>query len=190
VISTLELRRILTEWRIRLQRVQAILQPPAWNEADWKQFGRALVGLLQRHGRNWTVEPKTYWDLRWQLRDGGELVCQAEFLAGEKMSVVVAQMGGFIREVESYTWFWAEFDLNGEFIRDPYWVEGAWKEALTALLLPYQYQLDYYLAGGAATPSSLMLGNATAVDEGPALSASSADKTPDSLSPPHGATGG
>lgn len=161
MISPLELRRIFNEWRTRLQRVQAILQPPEWNETDWKQFGRALVGLLQRNGATWTVEPKTYFDLRWHLRDGGELICQVESLPNDKISVVVAQMGGFVQEVESYTWFWAEFDTAGEFLRDPYWVEGTWKDALTSLLLPYQHQAGYYLSGSAQTPPALLLGNST-----------------------------
>ncbi|MBI4025917.1 MAG: hypothetical protein HY360_13105 [Verrucomicrobia bacterium] len=168
MISILELRRILADWRTRFQRIQAILSPPAWTETDWKKFGRALAGLLQRYGATWTVAPRTYWDLRWNLRDGGELICQAESLPGEKLSLVVAQTGGFVQEVESYTWFWAEFDPDGEFIRDPYWVEGTWKEALTALLLPYQYQAGYYLAGSAPTPPSLMLGNTASHEPEPA----------------------
>ena len=161
MISPLELRRLFAEWRTRFQRIQAILQPPTWSETDWKQFGRALVGLLQRHGATWTVEPKTYWDLRWNLHDSGQLICQAECVPTEKVSVVVAQMGGFVKEVESYTWFWAEFDMKGEFIRDPYWVEGTWKDALATLLMPYQQQAGYYLAGSAPTPPSLMLGPTT-----------------------------
>ena len=165
MISVLELRRILAEWRIRAQRIQAILQPPVWQESEWKQFGRALVGLLQRHGATWMVEPKTYWDLRWHLHDGGELICQVECTPDEKISVVVAQMGGFIQEVESYTWFWAEFNPEGDFIRDPYWVEGTWKEALTTLLIPYQHQAGYYLAGSAPTPPSLMLGNSESIPQ-------------------------
>ncbi len=162
MISTLELRRVFIEWRTRLQRVQAILNPPEWQETDWKQFGRALVGLLQRNGATWTDGTKTYWDLRWKLRDGGELICQAESVDNQKLSIVVAQMGGFVKDVESYTWFWAEFNPEGEFLRDPYWVEGTWKEALTTLLLPYQYQSGYYLAGTAPTPPSLLLGHTEA----------------------------
>lgn len=166
MISGIELRRIYTEWRTRLQRVQAILKPPTWSESDWKRFGRSLVGLLRRHGATWTVEPKTYWDLRWRLTDGGELICQAESIPNEKISVVVAQMGGFVQGVESYTWFWAEFTPEGEFIRDPYWVEGTWKDALATLLMPYQYRAGYYLTGTAPTPPSLMLGNSHASDGG------------------------
>ena len=162
MISTLELRRIFTEWRTRLQRVQAILQPPRWEENEWTKFGRALVELLHQHGTTWTAELHTYWDLRWNLRDGGELICQAEAIDGEKLSLVVAQTGGWVRETESYTWFWMEFNPEGELLRDPYWVEGTWKEALMTLLLPYQYQAGYYLTGAAPTPPSLMLTNATA----------------------------
>lgn len=178
MISTLELRRVFNEWRTRIQRIQAILAPTEWNETDWKQFGRALVSLLQRHGASWNDETKTYWDLRWKLRDGGELICQAESVSGKKLSLVVAQMGGFVKEVESYTWFWAEFNPEGEFLRDPYWVEGTWKEALTTLLLPYQYQSGYYLAGATATPPSLLLGHDSA--------APSPDHMPDpTFLPPH-----
>jgi hypothetical protein len=165
VISVLELRRIMTEWQTRLKRIQTILQPPEWSETDWKQFGRALVGLLQQHGASWNIESKTYWDLRWHLRDSGQLICQVESIAGQKVSLVVAQMGGWVREVESYTWFWVEFDLQGEFIRDPYWVEGTWKEALTTLLMPYQHQAGYFLAGSAPTPPALLLGHTSSRSE-------------------------
>ncbi len=165
MISPLELRRILTEWRTRLQRVQAILSPPAWDESEWSRFGRALVSLLQQHGASWTAENQTYWDLRWSLRDGGELICQAEASGGEKLSLVVAQTGGWVQESESYTWFWMEFGPNGALLREPYWVEGTWREALMTLLVPYQYQAGYFLAGSAPTPPSLMLGNATPSSE-------------------------
>ncbi len=161
MISTVEFRRIVSEWRIRLQRIQDIIHPPRWDEANWKQFGRALVGLLQKHGTTWTVDPKTYWDLRWKLRDGGELICQLESTPEQKLSVVVAQTGGFIDGTNSYTWFWAEFDHAGEFLRDPYWVEGTWRDALATLLLPYQHQAGYFLAGTAPTPPALMLGDET-----------------------------
>jgi hypothetical protein len=159
VISILELKRVYMEWRTRLQRVNAILNPRPWEETDWKQFGRCLVGLLQSHGATWSSENKTYWDLRWNLRDGGELICQAEAVDNQKISLVVAQSGGWVEEAQSYTWFWVEFDMMGEFLRDPYWVEGTWREALMTLLTPYQQQSGYYLAGSAPTPPSLMLGN-------------------------------
>jgi FeS assembly protein IscX len=70
---------------------------------------------------------------------------------------VVAQNGGFAQSVGSYTWLWAEFNLEGEFARDPYWVDGTWKDALTAFLLPLDRQSAYLLAGRAETPDSLLL---------------------------------
>jgi len=161
VISTLELRRIFVEWKTRIQRVQAILNPQQLNETDWKKFGRAIVGLLQRHGTTWSDETKTYWDLRWNLKDGGQLISQAESLPGQKISLVVAQTGGFVQETESYTWFWVEFDPEGEFVRDPYWVDGTWRDALLTLLMPYQYQAGFFLTGTAATPPSLLLGSSS-----------------------------
>jgi hypothetical protein len=137
----------------------------------------ALVELLQRHGTTWAAEGRTYWDLRWHLLDGGELICQAEATEGVKISIVVAQMGGFVKDVESYTWFWIEYNPEGELLRDPYWVEGTWKEALMTLLLPYQYQAGYYLAGTAPTPPSLWLGNAS-TEEAPAQPAQPAAAEP------------
>jgi len=165
VISPLELRRILTEWRTRLQRVQAILAPPVWDESEWSRFGRALLALLQQHGATWSAENQTYWDLRWNLRDGGELICQAEASGPSKISLVVAQTGGWVREAESYTWFWMEIGPDGDLLREPYWVEGTWREALMTLLVPYQYQAGYFLAGAAPTPPSLMLAHAAAASD-------------------------
>jgi hypothetical protein len=161
VISLVELRRVYSEWKTRLERVHAILQPTVWRETEWKKFGHGIIELLQRRGTSWKDESKRYWDLRWNLKEGGELICQAEFLQEKKISVVIAQSGGFAKEVESYTWFWAEYDLNGEFLFDPYWVDGTWNEAVSALLIPYQYQAGYYLAGTAPTPPSLLLGHTT-----------------------------
>ncbi|MDD2708270.1 MAG: hypothetical protein PHV34_09695 [Verrucomicrobiae bacterium] len=180
MISTLELRRVLTEWQTRLRRVYAILAPERWGETDWAKFGMALVGLLQRHGTTWNADGKTYWDLRWHLQDGGELICQGEALEGSKLSVIVAQTGGFVKETDSYTWFWVEFNQQGDLIRDPYWVEGTWKEALMTLLLPYQYQAGYYLAGTAPTPPSLWLGNSGNEDQKPEQT--SAEESPAGIS--------
>jgi FeS assembly protein IscX len=157
MISPVELRRILAEWRIRIQRAKEILQPPTWSEQEWRQFAQALALMVRDHGRSWIIEPKVYWDLRWNLQDGGELVCQIEHTPSEKTSLVVAQNGGFAHEVGSYTWLWAEFNMDGNFSRDPYWVEGTWKDALTALLLPLDRQSSYLLAGRAQTPDSLLL---------------------------------
>jgi FeS assembly protein IscX len=157
MISPVELHRILAEWRVRLHRAKEILQPPAWNEKEWRQFSQALALMVRDHGRSWIIDPNVYWDLRWNLQDGGELVCQIEHIPGEKTSLVVAQNGGFAESVGSYTWLWAEFNLEGHFARDPYWVEGTWKDALTAFLLPLDRQSAYLLAGRAETPDSLLL---------------------------------
>jgi hypothetical protein len=157
MISPVEMRRIFAEWRVRLERVKDILQPPTWDEEEWRKFSQGLALLVREHGKSWIIEPNVYWDLRWKLQDGGELVCQVEHIPGEKTSLVVAQNGGFAEEVGSYTWLWAEFDLDGEFARDPYWVNGTWKDALTALLVPLDGQASYLLAGRAETPAALML---------------------------------
>ncbi|HEY0257089.1 MAG TPA: hypothetical protein VGC39_06580, partial [Candidatus Methylacidiphilales bacterium] len=157
MISPVELRRILAEWRVRMQRAKEILQPPTWNEKEWRQFSQALALLVRDHGRSWIIDPNVYWDLRWNLQDGGELVCQIEHIPGEKTSLVVAQNGGFAQSVGSYTWLWAEFNMEGNFARDPYWVEGTWKDALTALLLPLDRQGSFLLAGRAETPDALLL---------------------------------
>jgi len=157
MISPVELRRILAEWRVRMQRVKEILQPPTWDETEWRRFSQGLALLVREHGRSWIIDPNVYWDLRWKLQDGGELICQVEHIPGEKTSLVVAQNGGFAESVGSYTWLWAEFNMEGEFSRDPYWVDGTWKDALTALLLPLDRQSTYLLAGRADTPDSLLL---------------------------------
>jgi FeS assembly protein IscX len=157
MISPVELHRILAEWRVRLQRAKEILQPPAWKENDWRQFSQALALMVRDHGRSWIIDPNVYWDLRWNLQDGGELVCQIEHIPNEKTSLVVAQNGGFAESVGSYTWLWAEFNPEGDFARDPYWVEGTWKDALTALLVPLDRQSAYLLAGRAETPDALLL---------------------------------
>jgi hypothetical protein len=159
MLSTVELRRLFSEWGWRLKRVQAILQPPVWSEEEWRQFAQALTLLLQKHGATWVKGDCQYWDLRWEIREGGELVCQAEQRGSEVLSLVVAQTGGFAEEVGSYTWLWAEFNAEGHFSRDPYWVDGTWKEALISLLLPYQYRSNFYLAAPTETPAALMLGN-------------------------------
>lgn len=151
------MRRILAEWRLRLQRIKEIVQPPSWHEPEWRQFSQALALLVREHGRSWIIDPNVYWDLRWKLQDGGELICQVEHVPGEKTSLVVAQNGGFAEEVGSYTWLWAEFNMEGNFARDPYWVDGTWKDALTTLLLPLERQSNYLLAGMAVTPDSLLL---------------------------------
>jgi FeS assembly protein IscX len=117
----------------------------------------SLTLMVRDHGRSWIIDPNMYWDLRWNLQGGGELVCQIEHIPGQKTSLVVAQNGGFAVAAGSYTWLWAEFNTAGEFARDPYWVEGTWKDALTTFLLPLDRQSNYMLAGRAATPDHLLL---------------------------------
>lgn len=157
MISPVEMRRIVGEWRVRLQRIKDIVQPAAWAEPEWRQFSQALALLVREHGRSWIIDPNVYWDLRWKLQDGGELICQVEHVPGEKTSLVVAQNGGFAESVGSYTWLWAEFNMEGDFSRDPYWVDGTWKDALATLLLPLERQSNYLLAGMTATPDALLL---------------------------------
>jgi hypothetical protein len=157
MMSPVEMRRILAEWRLRLQRIKEIVQPPSWAEPEWRQFSQALALLVRQHGRSWIIDPNVYWDLRWKLQEGGELIAQVEHVPGEKTSLVVAQNGGFAEEIGSYTWLWAEFNMEGDFSRDPYWVDGTWKDALTTLLLPLERQANYLLAGMAQTPDSLLL---------------------------------
>ena len=169
MISPVELARIFSEWRVRIHRAREILQPPTWSEKEWRQFSQALALMVRDHGRSWIIDPKVYWDLRWNLQDGGELVCQIEHTPGEKTSLVVAQNGGFAQSVGSYTWLWAEFDLEGEFSRDPYWVDGSWKDALTAFLLPLERQTNYLLAGRAQTPDSLLLQEGARPNDGVAM---------------------
>src|ERR1700761_5065839 len=169
MISPVELHRILAEWRVRLSRAKEILQPPTWSEKEWRQFSQALSLMVRDHGRSWIIDPNVYWDLRWNLQDGGELVCQIEHIPGEKTSLVVAQNGGFGQSVGRYTWLWAEFNMEGDFARDPYWVEGTWKDALTAFLLPLDRQSSYLLAGRAETPDSLLLQEGARPNDGVAL---------------------
>ena len=166
MISSVELQRIFAEWRVRLHRAKEILQPPTWSEKEWRQFSQALALMVRDHGRSWIIDPNVYWDLRWNLQDGGELVCQIEHIPGEKTSLVVAQNGGFAGSVGSYTWLWAEFDMEGNFARDPYWVEGTWKDALTAFLLPLDRQSSFLLAGRAQTPDSLLLQDGARPNDG------------------------
>jgi hypothetical protein len=156
-MSPLELRRIMAEWRVRMARIKDILQPPTWSEQEWRQFSQALALLIREHGVSWIIDPNIYWDLRWKLQDGGDLVCQVEHVPGERTSLVVAQNGGFAEAAGSYTWLWAEFNMEGEFARDPYWVDGSWKDALTTLLLPLDRQSSYLLAGRTETPQALLL---------------------------------
>jgi hypothetical protein len=154
---SIEFARVLSEWRLRWQRVKAILSPPQWDHEEWRQFSKALAVLVRRHGASWIIDPKIYWDMRWALQGGGDLICQIEHIPEQKTTLIVAQTGGFAKEMGSYTWLWAEFGMDGEFSRDLYWVDGTWREALMTLLAPFQYQAGYYLEGPRVTPNELLL---------------------------------
>jgi hypothetical protein len=155
--SLVELKRIVQEWRLRFQRIQTILQPAQWHEEDWRKFSQGLALLVRQHGVSWIIEPNIYWDLRWKLQDEAELICQLEHTPGVKTTLIVAQTGGFAKDLGSYTWLWAEFGMDGEFSRDPYWVDGTWKEALAILLAPLNQQAGFFLKAPSQTPNELLL---------------------------------
>jgi hypothetical protein len=182
-MSSVELRRIIAEWRLRMQRVKDILQPAAWTEKEWRQFSQALALLVRDHGQSWIIDPNVYWDLRWKLQDGGELICQVEHVPEVKTSLVVAQTGGFAAQAGSYTWLWAEFNPAGDFSRDPYWVDGSWRDALTALLLPLDRQSSYMLAGRAETPEALLLQDGARPNDGVTLALPDGYSEPQAFEP-------
>jgi hypothetical protein len=190
MISPVEMRRIWGEWRVRLQRIKDIVQPASWAEPEWRQFSQALALLVRQHGRSWIVDPKVYWDLRWNLQEGGELICQVEHVPGEKTSLVVAQNGGFAEAVGSYTWLWAEFNMAGDFARDPYWVDGSWKDALATLLLPLERQSSFLLNGLAATPDALLLQEGARPNDGNYPIAFLEQGTPDEAEAGHSGSNG
>jgi len=151
-MSLLELRRLYAEWRIKLQRIQTIIQPPVWSRGEWNEFARTLATIVRRYGRTWQQEQTEFWDVRWELQDGGELACQLEQIQNEKLSLVVAQYGGFADGTESYIWLYCEFGETGDFLGEPFWVEGNWKEALAMILLPHKMSSAFYLTGGTSSP--------------------------------------
>ena len=160
---TLEARRLLAEWQTRLRRVKEILAPPTWARSDWELFAVSVAILVQKHGTHWTGVDKRYWDLRWDIRDGGQLICQVECEPQKYIQLVVAQEGGWAGD-DSYTWMLAEFSPSGDFMKDPYWVDGTWKDALVALLVPYSQRAGFYLGDRAETPNHLMLGDSAPAD--------------------------
>ncbi|MDX2227938.1 MAG: hypothetical protein SFY92_12710 [Verrucomicrobiae bacterium] len=161
MIPVVEFRRLLNEWRIRWERIKVIVQPPAWSDEEWRQFSLVLVALVERNGASWTdAQGTSYWDLRWTLQEGGTLIVQVQLVPDQEVQLVVAQEGGFVNgTTDSYTWLWSTFNQEGRLTRDPYFVDGTWKEALMQLLVPYQYQAGFYLSGTTATPQQLMLEN-------------------------------
>ncbi|MDR1190560.1 MAG: hypothetical protein LBK60_02700 [Verrucomicrobiales bacterium] len=161
-MSLLELKRLFAEWRVRVRRIHHILQPPVWSVAEWNEFARALAHVVRRYGRTWETDGAGFWDIRWALQESGELVCQVEQVRGQKLSLVVAQYGGFADGTENYIWFYCEFSENGGFLGEPFWVEGVWKDALSMLLLPHKASSGFYLTGGTSSPAmqQMLLGNA------------------------------
>lgn len=149
-----EWNRVIHEWKARLRQIKDIIAPPEWSPEDWKIFATCLAILIQRHGYHWRNDGILYWDLRWKVREGGELVCQVEQVPEQSVAVTVAQNGGFAGDKEPYIWLWSVFDPEGNYIRDPYWVDGIWKDALVGLLLPYASRAGYYLSGRADTPNA------------------------------------
>jgi hypothetical protein len=144
--SLIEFRRLFEEWKTRIERAKKIINPTPWTEEDWRQFSQGLILLVMKNGETWPSDHKTkYWDLRWKTKDGGELVCQIELFEDNARSLIVAQVGGFAASVGSYTWLWVELDEEGHFRRDPYFVDGTWKEALLTLLIPLKHQAGFYL---------------------------------------------
>ncbi|MDD5262163.1 MAG: hypothetical protein PHD76_09990 [Methylacidiphilales bacterium] len=160
-MTLVEMRRMFSEWRIRIQRIQAIIQPPIWSQEEWNEFSRVLANLVRRYGSTWQQDRTEYWDLRWELQEEGELVCQVEKVEGEKLSLVVAQYGGFADGTQNYIWLFCEFSESGQFLGEPFWVEGNWKDALAMILLPHKMSSNFYLTGGTSSPAfqQTLLGN-------------------------------
>lgn len=149
--SLVELKRLYSEWRIKLQRVQAVLQPPTWSTEEWNNFAKVVATVVRQHGKTWEDGGTNFWDIRWETQDQGELVCQVEEIPNQKHSLVVAQYGGFADGTENYIWFYCEFTETGGFLGDPYWVEGNWKDALAMVLMPQQMSTSFYLAEGSSS---------------------------------------
>jgi hypothetical protein len=96
------------------------------------------------------------------LQDGGELICQAEDGSDGRKTLVVAQQGGFAEGLENYTWFYGEFGQTGDFLGNPYWVDGTWKEALAMMLLPQQAGAGFYLGSGNVNVAPMIEAKASA----------------------------
>jgi hypothetical protein len=149
-MTPIEFKRLFSEWRVKLQRVQQILQPQVWSKEEWADFARLLAGMIRKYGANWQNQDKEFWDIRWDLQEGGQLACQLEAVQGEKLSMVVAQYGGFADGTENYIWFYCDFNQNGQFVGEPFWVEGNWKDALAMILMPHKMSTGFYLSNGSS----------------------------------------
>lgn len=156
-MSMMEFKRLCSEWRIRFQRIQQIVQPQTWSVDEWNRFCRSLVFVIQKYGNTWDQEGSTYWDIRWEVQGDAELVCQVEEVSDEKLSLVVAQCGGFVGKEDNYTWLYVEFGKTGDFLGEPYWVDGNWKDALAMVLLPQQMAAGFYLQSPSAALQTHLL---------------------------------
>lgn len=158
-MSLIEMKRMFAEWRIRFQRARDVMQPRVWSPEEWNEFAITLTAIVRKYGRSWEEEGTRYWDLRWELIEGGELACQFEDNPDVKRSLVVAQYGGFADGTENYIWFYGEFNPSGEFIGAPYYVNGTWKDALAMILMPHRMSSEFYLQdAGAPIGHSNLLG--------------------------------
>ncbi|MEO0453444.1 MAG: hypothetical protein AAFY98_04830 [Verrucomicrobiota bacterium] len=149
-MSLTEMKRLFSEWRIRLARAKDVLQPPVWSAEEWNEFALTLTGVVRKYGRHWEEGETQFFDLRWELIEGGELACQFEDTEGGKRSLVVAQYGGFADGTENYIWFYGEFNDHGTFIGNPYYVNGSWKDALSIILMPHKASSQFYLTDAGA----------------------------------------
>ncbi len=149
-MSLVELKRTFSEWRIRFQRARDVMQPAVWSDEEWNELALTLVAVVRKYGKQWEDGGTDYWDLRWELIEGGELACQFEDSPGQKRSLVVAQYGGFADGTDNYIWFYGEFNEHGTFIGHPYYVNGSWKDALAMILMPHKMSSTFYLADAGA----------------------------------------
>ena len=74
----------------------------------------------------------------------------------------MAQQGGFAEGLDNYTWFYGEFGQTGDFLGNPYWVDGTWKEALAMMLLPQQAGAGFYLGNGSVNVTPMLEAKASA----------------------------
>jgi len=100
--------------------------------------------------------------MRWNIREGGQLVCQLEQDASLSLQIIVAQEGGFAG-TEPYMWMWVELDREGEFLREPFFVDGSWREALLVMLMPSHQQAGFLLGGG--SPATVLRHDPTALED-------------------------
>lgn len=157
-MGNVELKRLFSEWRIKMQRVQQVLQQPGWEYAQWNEFAKMLAIVVRKNGTFWERDGSFFWDIRWKLQEGGELICQLEEVPEQKCSLTVAQKGGFANGVEEYIWLYCEFGRSGEFLGDPFWVDGNWRDALSMLIMPHQMAGSFYLGDGSVPIQNNLLG--------------------------------